>query len=138
MLEGLADFGNFKIQYKPGKDMQAADGLSRIPWNTVRWNSVKKFTDSVMPVEPYLPETIDWVKVQTEDADLRLLKQWLQQAKPSRDEAKKHSPALRSYWASYEQFEIQDDIVCRLWVSAEGVPDLLLKVVLEALHSTML
>ena len=131
MLEVLADYGDFTIEYKPGKNMGAADALSRI-----NWKDVIKHTDVVMPT---FVEPIDWKLEQSKDPDLKTLSSWLSTGvKPSREYAKKFSVSLRSYWASFSQFELENGIIYRKWVVENDLPDIKLKLVPDHLKRTVL
>jgi hypothetical protein len=68
MLEVMADY-DFVIEYQPGKDMQATDALSRIPWDrmdclpdhkSVPWNQLSREAETVAPI---ISSPIDWKAV---------------------------------------------------------------------------
>ena len=144
-LELLADYGDFKIQYIPGKKNVVADLLSRVPWKETSFKKID-VNEMLAPVmtrsskkgnvveedlelkEPAGPR--DWVKSQAADSDVSRLKKWLKDGdRPSHQETSAFSPTLKSYWATFPQFKLVGGVVCRIWTDAMGGPDRTLKVV---------
>ena len=144
-LEVLSDFGDFTIQYVAGKKNIPADSLSRIPWKETSFAQVDA-NEILAPVTTRSAKTdaagaskeahqepegpLDWVKAQSKDSDVKLLKTWLKDgARPSQRETSAFSPALKSYWASFAQFRLKEGVVYRIWTDALDGPDQWLKVV---------
>ena len=142
-LELLADYGDFKIQYIPGKKNIPADALSRVPWKATTFSQVD-ISEVLAPMgtrssmDAGVDEDVDkvgpqdWVKAQKTDQDLEVLRKWLKAGeRPSRQEISALSPALRSYWASFDQFKCEDGLVYRVWTDEMGGTSTRLKVVPE-------
>ena len=149
MLEMLADY-SFKVQFISGKKNVPADILSRIEWpyGECPWSQVDTGGEEVVaPVvenaeapgvnakEPVL----DWAVEQGSDEDIGVLKDWLQfGVRPPKESVKGSSAAVRSYWANFEQFELRNGIICRVWTDEGSLPDRYLKVVPTAWRKTIL
>jgi hypothetical protein len=67
---------------------------------------------------------------QDADEDLSMLKRWLLAGRrPLKEAIVGASGVTRSFWANFEQFELQGGIVCRAWANEGSLPDWFLKVV---------
>ena len=137
MLEKLAGFGEFKVQFIPGKANIPADALSRIPKTEMNFSELP--TENVMAPIAVSREQFDWKKEQDRDDDLKTLKTWLTEgSKPSHEEVSALSPCLRSYWFSFDQFRLLDGVVVRVWTEVDGSADKMLKVVPLGLRNRIL
>ena len=115
MLEQLAGFGDFRVQFIPGKSNIPADALSRIKWKEMSFSELQTEESVAAVVAPI--NQFDWVKEQEKDDDLKVLKSWLTAgAKPGQDGVSALSPCLRSYWFSFDQFRLNDKgVIQRVW-----------------------
>jgi hypothetical protein len=133
MLEILADY-DFKVQFLAGKKNVSADALSHIEWpyGECPWSQVNCAQEEVVAaVLPDAPTPVlDWVAEQDADEDISMLKRWLLAGRrPLKEAVVSASGTTRSFWANFEQFELQGGIVCRVWVDEGSLPDRHLKVV---------
>ena len=128
MLEQIADFGDFVIKHVPGKSNIPADALSRVNWGETKFSEIEK-EEVLAPIwQPNKP--IDWVKEQSVDDDLKTLRVWLESgAKPPQRQISAFSPSLRSYWFTFDQFELVNGVVMRVWTETDGTDNKNLQVV---------
>ena len=56
-----------------------------------------------------------WVDYQGEDRDLKKLKSFIETDFPSKEELRKESPALRSYYMNRKMIELKDGVLVRKW-----------------------
>ena len=138
MLEQLAGFGDFKVQFIPGKQNIPADALSRIKWKEMKFSELP--TEPSVAVVAAPVAQFDWVKEQEEDDDLKVLKRWLTSGqKPDQQGVSALSPCLRSYWFSFAQFRLNDKgVVERVWTEVDGSGDKYLKVVPLSMRQRLL
>ena len=79
-------------------------------------------------VQGYTPEKLR--AAQLEDADVKLLLDWLQAGtKPSREEAASLSPVARSFWLNFESMQLVQGVAYLLWVDPSGAKGVVWKVV---------
>ena len=138
MLEQLAGFGEFKVQFIPGKKNIPADALSRVKWREMKFSELP--TESVAAAVAAPVSQFDWVKEQEEDDDLKVLKGWLTAGfKPDQQGVSALSPCLRSYWFSFPQFRLNDKgVIERTWTETDGSDDKYLKVVPLSMRQRLL
>ena len=118
-----------------------ADALSRIPWSYGEspWSRVDTGGEVAVPVVTEGDPVMNWTAEQDADEDVGQLKRWLQRGeRPAKEVVRPGSLALRSYWATFEQFELKDGIVCHVWTDEGGLPDRHLKVVPTTWRNTIL
>jgi hypothetical protein len=133
MLEILADY-DFKVQFLAGKKNVSADALSRIKWpyGECPWPQVDCAQEEVVvAVLPDAPTPVlDWVAERDAVKDISMLKQWLLAGRrPLKEVVVGASGATRSFWANFEQFELQGGVVCCVFADEGSLPDQHLKVV---------
>ena len=145
-LELLADYGDFGIKYIQGKKNIPADCLSRVPWKETTFSQID-VSEILAPMATRSSKDAkddkkadgedregpkNWAKAQAADRDLQRLREWLKDGgRPPRRETSALSPALKSYWASFDQFKLVNGVVCRVWTDEMGGDNLFLKVVPE-------
>ena len=109
-LETLAEY-NFSIVYRPGKEHQNADGLSRM---------VNYITET--PIEPAWIETLGSEKIkklQEEDELLRTVAGWVEaKDRGSREDAGRKGRQCLSLWSQFQRLTKVKGIIYRLWKEA--------------------
>ena len=138
LLEQLAGFGDFKVQFVPGKQNIPADALSRIKWKEMKFSELP--TEHVAVVTAAPVAQYDWIKEQEGDEDLQVLKKWLTDgSRPNQQNVSALSPCLRSYWYSFPQFSLSSrGVVERVWTETDGSVDKRLKVVPISMRARLL
>jgi hypothetical protein len=143
-MEILADY-DFKVQFLAGKKNVSADALSRIEWpyEECPWPQVDTEGEvcAAAAAAAVNPDTqtpvLDWVAEQGADEDISMLKQWLVAGRrPTKETVFGTSGAVRNAWANFEQFELNDDILCHVWTDGylRVVPTSWRKTILKGHH----
>lgn len=131
-LEFLSSY-QFKIEHRQGCKHLNADALSRIPLcNNVMFDGLK-WTSQEM------------CQFQDDDSVLKEVKELLSlDSKPSYDEIASKCKDVKSYWTQWEQLELIDNILYRIWYDVRGdeirkllvIPAALTKEILSLSHDS--
>ena len=143
-LEGY----NYEVVYRPGRIHANADSLSRRPCESECSHCKKK--DTQVECKRLLlaedEETInDRLKeAQQRDEDISPIIRWLQDSpeKPDRQEVAAESPVTKHLWQQWQLLRLEDGVLQRRWVNANGngsywvlvVPRVLRQELMEEMH----
>ena len=138
---------NYEVVYRPGRVHGNADSLSRRPCDPQCSHCVKREPQVeckrlVLGEEDFNNER--WRKEQSEDEDLLPIIQWLQAGdeRPDRQTVSGKSPVTKHLWQQWSLLRLQDGVLQRRWVKADGkesnwvliVPRTLRKGLIEEMH----
>ncbi|CAB0006640.1 unnamed protein product, partial [Nesidiocoris tenuis] len=120
-LELLAPY-NLKINHRPGKTHQNADGLSRRPClpQNCKYCSRQEERNTQESEEKLnrttLMTEIDWARAQESDKVLGKVIHWVAAGKrPNWDSVSPQGVVLKAYWAMFDSLMLEDGIVKRKW-----------------------
>eukprot|EP00794_Sanderia_malayensis_P001575 gene1575-1741_t len=122
---------SFEVINKPGKLMPHVDALSRKP--VVNAIFVSGFWSKD-----------EFAVAQSEDPDIALVKKWVETGQKPETLQKDVSSTVKTLFAIFDRLLIEDGLLCRGWVDAEGeevrqviVPEVLRMEVLQKVHETV-
>ena len=121
-LEFLSLF-NMKIEHRPGRSHQNADGVSRIPCRQcgqvdVGDDDEKEIYLSIYQLEHDAHENanLNLREAQSENRDIRVIKEWLEKGeKPKSQSVASESWFVKSLLNQFELLDIQDGLLVRRW-----------------------
>ena len=116
-IETLASY-DMKVEHRPGRLHQNADGVSRIPCTQCGMDQ-ETSSPSVNVVESASSEVLDLKSIQNEDRDICLIKSWIEKGiKPDAKAISMESYFLKSLLGQWRNLEIQDEKLVRRYEEA--------------------
>ena len=110
-IETLSSY-DMKVEHRPGRLHQNADGVSRIPCKQCGVN--EEINYSVNVVGSSNPEVFDLKAIQDSDRDISLLKNWLEKGiKPDTRAISMESYFFKALYGQWKNLEIQDQKLVR-------------------------